>query len=632
MDVSVYQSFSKSGSSNASLSEASEQVSKSEVAVGHIVTDDGAGHFFNSLGVVAYAARSAVLKVAADYVESSFSSNYEKASAWETLNNTGAAGNDPAAQSSGGGSTTAKGGNYSTASFKEVAGTTLVVRYKTGTGATHHASETVTPQPVQIDLCPYTKDWIVPGSVQFTWMGTEYRDFEGVIYRNRTETNPGTASGTIDYVAGLALMTDYVVSATVQASALSIQSLWTTKPAPPTASVVFQVAVAPVKPAGLITSVVDILGNQLIATSDVQGMIVGPKQRGKIDYQSGLAEIQFGEYVMNSALSASDKAEWWYSADDVGADGKIWRPHAVDASTFRYNAVAYAYLPLNADIIGVDTVRLPQDGRVPIFRPGNYVVVGHTDKTVAQVVANGTTVDCGRVRLSRARVIGADGLAITNGYTANLEAGTVTFSNVTGYAQPVYIEHRVEDMAMVSDVDISGWLTLTRQLTHAYPPANAYVSSAMMLGDLSARASVFFDQATWAPDQWADERVGAGAAASYNDVLAPVEVSNDGAITERWAIQFTNTTTFNVIGEHVGMIAQGNTSTDIAPTNPATGKPYFTLRAIGWGAGWSAGNVQRINTIGSIVPIWVAQTIQQGPETVVNDGFSLLIRGDVDRP
>lgn len=629
MTIYLFQSFEKNASNSASLAEVAVQSSKSDVTVGHIVTDDGAGNFYGALGTIAYSAQSFILKLVGDYSETSFESNYERANAFETLNNTGAFMNDPAAEQSGGGSSTAKGGNYGSASFKETAGSSLVVRYRVGAGATHSATETYTPQPVQIDLCPYTKDQIVPGSIQFTWMGHVYSDFEGVIYRGRTETSPGTISGTVDYTAGVAVMTDYVVAGSP--AALTIQSLWTTKPAPPTANLVFQVQVAPVKPAALITSVVDILGNQLIATSDTQGTISGPKQRGKIDYASGLAEIQFGEYVLDSALTTADKAEWWYSPVDVGTDGKIWRPHAVDASTFRYNAVSYTYLPLNADIIGVDTVRLPQDGRVPIFRPGDYVVVGHTGKTTAEAVTAGHTITCDRVRLSRIRVIGGDGQVITTGYTADLEAGTVTFSNVSGYAQPVYVEHRVEDMAMLSDVDVSGWLTLSRVLSHAYP-TDAHVSSAMILGDLSARISTFFDQATWAADQWSDVRIGSGAAASFNDVLAPIEVSNDGAITERWIVLFTNTTTFNVIGEHVGVIAQGNTSSDLTPINPATAKPYFTLRAIGWGAGWSAGNVLRFNTIGSIVPIWVARTIQQGPETVTEDAFTLLIRGDVDRP
>ena len=185
-------------------------------------------------------------------------------------------------------------------------------------------------------------------------------------------------------------------------------------------------------------------------------------------------------------------------------------------------------------------------------------------------------------------------------------------------------------MAQVSDVQISGRLAFTRQITHDYP-VGSHVSSALVSGDLRAYVSNLFDQATW-NGTFLDAISGSAATATYNDVLAPIVVTNAGAITERWAIQFTNATSFNVIGEHVGVIATGTTGSNIAPINPATGKPYFTLAAIGWGSGWATGNVLRFNTTGALFPVWVVRTIQQGPETVTNDAFTVLVRGDVDRP
>jgi hypothetical protein len=182
----------------------------------------------------------------------------------------------------------------------------------------------------------------------------------------------------------------------------------------------------------------------------------------------------------------------------------------------------------------------------------------------------------------------------------------------------------------VSDVQISGRLAFTRQITHDYPTGSR-ISSALVSGDLRAYVSTLFDQATW-NGAFTDALTGNAATATFNDVLAPITVTNAGAITERWAVQFTNTTAFQVIGEHVGVIATGTTANDLAPINPATAKPYFTLRALGWGSGWAAGNVLRFNTIGALFPVWVVRTIQQGPETVTRDAFTLLVRGDVDRP
>lgn len=210
-----------------------------------------------------------------------------------------------------------------------------------------------------------------------------------------------------------------------------------------------------------------------------------------------------------------------------------------------------------------------------------------------------------------------------------MDAGTVTFFGVSGYAQPVTIEHRVEDMVMVRDVQISGDITFTRPLTHDYPAGQSYVSSALVAGDLFARTSKPFDQFTW-DGTYKDALVGNAATATFNAAQFPIVVTNRGAITERWVVRFTNSTAFEVIGENVGVIATGNVAADCAPVNPATGAAYFTLPALGWGAGWAAGNVLRMNTVGAEMPVWVVRTVQQGPETVQDDRFSLLIRGDVN--
>ena len=121
-------------------------------------------------------------------------------------------------------------------------------------------------------------------------------------------------------------------------------------------------------------------------------------------------------------------------------------------------------------------------------------------------------------------------------------------------------------------------------------------------------------------------------AAFYNTALAPIVVTNAGASTERWALRFTSTTAFQVIGEHVGVIGTGDINTDCSPINPATGQPYLTIKALGWGSGWAAGNILRINTQGALCPAWVVRTIQPGIESGTDYSFDLLTRGDVDRP
>lgn len=482
----------------------------------------------------------------------------------------------------------------------------------------------VTQLAVGLDLTDGYSEPIVPGSVNFSLGGKTYFDRQGMLYYDLdVTTGAATQAGAINYSTGDVLLSAWVPGAS---SAVTLRSLLTTLDGTPVDEVTFRVPVAPIRPSSLQILATRLSGGTLNVTASSTGEISGTGIVGTVNYETGVVRVRFGAFV----TAVGNESEIWYDAAAVGTDGKIFKPSPVFADTIRYNAVAYSYLPLDSSIIGLDPVRLPQDGRVPIFRTGGFVVIGHTGSIGPAMVSNGQTINCGRVRLSRVRVIGHDGDVIAAGYTADLEAGSVSFTDVSGYSQPVTIEHRIEDMAQVSDVQISGRLAFTRQVTHNYP-AGSVVSSALVAGDLAARVEKVFDQATWS-SSWSDSVSGGVATGTYNTVLAPIEVTNAGATGERWAIVFTNTTTFNVMGEHVGVIATGNLATDLAPINPATGEPYFTLRATGWGSGWAAGNVLRFNTVGALFPSWVVRTVQQGQETVTDDSFTLLVRGDVDNP
>ena len=84
------------------------------------------------------------------------------------------------------------------------------------------------------------------------------------------------------------------------------------------------------------------------------------------------------------------------------------------------------------------------------------------------------------------------------------------------------------------------------------------------------------------------------------------------------------------MGQNVGIIGTGNTTTLLEPLNPNTGQPYFTLDQNGWGTGWSAGNVLRFNTEGCLAPLWLARTVLSGLGTVDDDSVTAQIRGDAD--
>ena len=496
------------------------------------------------------------------------------------------------------------------------------IRLRTTGSATRRTLQ-VTFAP-EFDLVTGVQAPVVPGSVVLMpSSGQPWSDQGGTL---RTLTSAGFVSrGSINYATGHISLSSWSVGSS---NGLRRAGCITTLGDAISSAYVFRTAAAPLRPGSLTVQVPRASGGSQNVSAGIDGTITAPGVVGTVDYETGLVRLGFGALV----VAAGNEAEPWYDSANVQPDGKIFKPQPVVASALRYTAVAYAYLPMNADIIGIDPVRLPSDGKVPIFRAGSLCVVGHT-KTSAQLnVSNNQTINLARVRLSRVVVRDANGKTHQTGYTADLEAGLVTFTDVAAMTMPIVIEDRIEDMATATDVQISGEITFNRALTHDFPKDGTYVSSALQASDRRARVSLNFSQQSWIDNAWADAPTGPLIPAKYDQSVSPIEITNAGGSTERWVLQFTSTSQFRVIGEHVGVIATGDINSVCSPLNPATGKPYFTIDPLGWGSGWAVGNILRMNTVGAIYPFWVVRTIQPGPETGIEHSFSILARGDVNRP
>jgi len=497
------------------------------------------------------------------------------------------------------------------------------IRFRTTGSATRRTLQ-VTFAP-EFDLVTGVQAPVVPGSVVLMPSSGQpwSDDGRGVL---RVLTSGGFVTrGSVNYATGRVGLTSWTPG---NANTLRRAGCITTLGDAISSAYVFRTAAAPLRPGSLTVQVPRASGGSQNVSAGIDGTITAPGVVGTVDYETGLVRLGFGALV----VAAGNEAEPWYDAANVQPDGRIFKPQPVVASALRYSAVAYAYLPMNADIIGIDPVRLPSDGKVPIFRSGSLCVVGHT-KTSAQLnVSNNQTINLARVRLSRVVVRDANGKTLNTGYSVDLEAGMVTFTDVSAMTMPVTIEDRIEDMATATDVQISGEITFNRALTHDYPKDGTYVSSALQASDRRARVSLAFAQKTWVDNAWSDALMGQEPPAKYDQGVSPIEITNAGGSTERWVLEFTSTSQFRVIGEHVGVIATGDINSVCSPVNPATGKPYFTIDPLGWGSGWAVGNILRMNTVGAIYPFWVVRTIQPGPETGIEHSFSILARGDVNRP
>ena len=617
--------ISVSTSNGASFTQVPAVTSDGESAAILTTSDDGAGNLAGGRGTISGKALTLKLVDSSASVQG-FQAQYENAAAFQ-----GAIANGTAA------SGTLSGGAYSSTTVYEYplrTSNVVVVSYRTGAAAPRSVVRTVDMPPVTLDLCPYTKQSVVPGSVRFLWMGQEYEDFEGVIYRGRTATSPGIVSGSLPYASGLAVMTDYVVGGSGPTD-FQLLSLFTQAQPTTASSIFFSTDAAPLRPGagGFVLTVVDTEGATLTANIDAQGFVTGPHQRGRVDLARGGVELQYGDFVDDATLPPAEKTQWWYSAADVGAveAGKVWKPHPVLPETMRYSCISYIYLPVDVSLMGIDPAALPADGRVAFARPGDTCVVGVAYSGAPFVPSNGMVYNVGNTRLSLIQVLGPDGAPVTSGYTADLDAGTVNFTDVTGYPATVTVVGRTEVYRQIAEVRIDGRVRLTQQVGYAFD-AGAVFSTALRQGDRFARVKRVYGQYTWDKVSWADDLVGNPSVGKYDSTNRPILVTNDGAITERWALSFKTNTTFDLIGQHLGLIASGNVNEDFSPINPARGAPYFTLYAAGLSAGFIQGNALFIDTVGAAADIAVLRCTQPSTPAGVTDSVGFIQRGDVDTP
>lgn len=511
----------------------------------------------------------------------------------------------------------------------ETSGAIVKIEYRSAS-AGNNQQKIFTANDLTIDLTPGYQESIVKGSVRFRLGSRTYVDRNGSLYFDiSSTTGAGVFGGTISYTSGIANIIDWEPGS---ASTLSIESLLTEIKNYPVERMDFRIASAPVKTESLQIRVTpEDGGAEMTAVSNADQSITGAGIRGVIDYTTGLVSLNFGEYV----VAAGQEGQDWYHADNV--DGlNVWKPIPVMADTMTYNATSQTFLPLDPVILGLNPVRLPEDGRVPVYADGDVVVILH-DEVTQGTYSNAQEVDLGRGRLSKVTVRDeADQMIDSELYTADLDVGIVTFiGDLTGISQPIKITSRIEDMSLVTDVQITGKLSLNHSLTHTFPANETLVSNALLFGDLYAHTSIPFDQQSWT-NVWSDALIASETAAQFNNTQYPIVVDNDSVIEERWFVQFISSTAVNIIGEHVGQVLTGVSITgNIAPTNPNTAAPYFTIPSDGWGSGWSAGNILRFNTYSPKAPTWVIQSVQPSqPEDSTDEDYTFCLerRGDIDTP
>lgn len=481
---------------------------------------------------------------------------------------------------------------------------------------------------MRIDLAQDNAARVITNSVYLTALGKTLNDKSGSVY------DAATKVGVIDYSAGVITLNEWQAGVTNNANLISMMREQNPLSV---GNIIFRAPNAPLKEASLQIDATLEDGTAISLSTDALGNITGSKYaHGTVDFKAAVVMLYFYE-KLGVVANPTVVDEPWYDAANIYTDGGldyINKPIYVKPDSVRYNAIAYSYLPLDKELIGLDPVRLPTDGRVPFVRKGDSIAITELKTMALPTNAANDTFDLGFERLSDVNVVDSTGKKVSFDYlNIDLDAGTLQLNSsfdMVGYTAPITAKYRIMDIALVVDTDISGRVTLSTPITHDYSTA-AVFSSMLLAGDMQARAYNVFGQKSWT-SVFSDSLIGDATTSQLQVTNNPIVVTNRDAIEERWALVFTSDKAFNIIGQTVGQIGTGTTSTLTAPINPMTGYAYFTIPAAAWGTGWSANNVVRINTAAAKYPVWIGNAIQQHQgSSADNYDFTIGYHANIDR-
>jgi hypothetical protein len=447
---------------------------------------------------------------------------------------------------------------------------------------------------------------LVSGSLMFTDGGNIYIERDGILWKNPdSRTGAGSRVGRVELAASRVVISDAkgITGNILINAGVALVSR------PYLSSAVWKTPGAPLKSGGLEIKGTTADGSTMTSSDSGTGTLAGALGSGQADISMGLISMQFSK--------------------------------PIEAGSLAYSTVILTAIPLDSDAIGIDPVRLPPDGKVPIYQDGVGVVIGHTATLDIGTPTANQVIDCGRDYLAEVWITDSAGSKLAvNQYAENRDTGLVTMASplslitAAGAAlvPPLTLHHRIEHRSLVQDVQPNGDLTLAIPLAQDYPAGTSYVSSYIPQGDRYASCGDLFTQQSWDANNpnWTHSPVGPELLADYNIIDYPIEVSNQSTVDDEWLIKFSSQTTFDVVSRDRGLIASGNTTTDLMPINPNTGTPYFILRKGGWSAGWATGNVVRWPTRSALAPVWLLRCVSIGVATHPDDRFEYMQYGDAD--
>ncbi len=443
---------------------------------------------------------------------------------------------------------------------------------------------------------------IAKNSVCFNLQDTFYYDRNGEIYCDyNLFSGEITPIGTINYSNGEVMINEWEF---VNHKPIMVTALATYSPYNPISTACFRIKHVPVATGSLQIRAETMDGEIISGVASNNGWIQNDHMTAEIDCQYGVVSVEFKKKV---------KAE-----------------------SIIYNAVAQTELPINSNIVKINTVKLPKNGKVAIFRVGDSILISNSKtEDIGSAFSSGQTVNLSRDDVDRICLRDSDGKPVNAElWDYDLDAGTITFAtplDLSQYKKPLLATHTREERNRVLEVNIDGTLKLKDPTLRAYEVEDTYVSSLLIGDTLQVRHSIPFTQRNW-DGVWRDKPNGEQLLNKLNLTNYPMVLTDDGAITQDWLIKFVSSSQFEVYGDSLGYVGRFDLLTDLAPINPATNKPYFIVPKEAFGdtdAPWATHNVIRFKTWGTLMPVWILCAAQPTNQPQVGtDGFKYCFYGD----
>lgn len=193
-----------------------------------------------------------------------------------------------------------------------------------------------------------------------------------------------------------------------------------------------------------------------------------------------------------------------------------------------------------------------------------------------------------------------DGMLVRISDKTDVDDATGNEEYVTIVGAPTY----VGDVATIA---------FTPALVNGYAAASTRVASVIESGDTAASYAAFVVTST---------------AGTFDDTTHPVLLDHIASVEQSWTLTFTSATEFTIVGDTLGSLGSGNTSSNVQPNNPDYSKPYFIMNAAGFGGTYVAGDTITFTTSPAGIPVWYRRAIPVGANSLTGDKVIVGIDGE----